>query len=119
MPTILIPGAASGIGRATARRFARDGWRCVLVDRDTAGLTATMAGLIASGQGEHRALEVDLTDAASIDALAERIGTLDALINNAGMSDRGNRPVVEQDGDDWRALLALNLDAPARLVDAL
>lgn len=119
MPTVLITGAASGIGRAAAQRFARDGWRCVLVDRDAQGLSATMAGLAACPEGDHRALEVDLTDAQSIDALAEHTGTLDALINNAGMSDRGNRPVVEQDGDAWRALLALNLDAPARLVEAL
>ncbi|MEM5430350.1 SDR family oxidoreductase [Cupriavidus oxalaticus] len=119
MPAVLITGAAAGIGRAAARRFARDGWRCVLVDRDGAALATTMAGLSASEAGGHEAMETDLTDPAAIDSLTERIGPLDALVNNAGMSDRTNRPVVEQDGDDWRTLLALNLDAPARLVDAL
>lgn len=119
MPAVLITGAAAGIGRAAARRFARDGWRCVLVDRDGAALATTVAGLSAPEAGRHEAVETDLTDAGGINSLTERIGPLDALVNNAGMSDRTNRPVVEQDGDDWRTLLALNLDAPARLVDAL
>ncbi|MFS8978612.1 SDR family oxidoreductase [Cupriavidus necator] len=119
MPAVLITGAAAGIGRAAARRFARDGWRCVLVDRDGAALAATVAGLSAPKAGRHEAVAIDLTDAGGIGALAERTGPLDALVNNAGMSDRTNRPVVEQGGEDWRTLLALNLDAPARLVDAL
>ncbi|MCY0854112.1 SDR family NAD(P)-dependent oxidoreductase [Cupriavidus sp. D39] len=119
MPAVLITGAAAGIGRAAAGQFARDGWRCVLVDRDGAALATTVAGLSAPEAGRHEAVEADLTDAAAIDLLTARIGPLDALVNNAGMSDRANRPVVEQDGDDWQTLLALNLDAPARLVDAL
>lgn len=119
MAAVLITGAAAGIGRAAAQRFARDGWRCVLVDRDGAALAATVAGLPAPEAGRHEAVELDLTDAAAVGALTERTGPLDALVNNAGMSDRTNRPVVEQDGDDWRTLLALNLEAPARLVDAL
>ncbi len=118
MPTVLITGAASGIGRAAAHRFAQDGWRCVLVDRDVKGLATTMAALQALEDGCHRALEVDLTDGMAIGELPELTGSLDAIVNNAGMSDRANRPVVEQD-DDWRALLALNLDVPARLVEAL
>lgn len=119
MPSVLITGAAAGIGRAAAQRFARDGWRCVLVDRDGAALAATVAGLPAPEASRHEAVEIDLTDAAAIGALPARTGPLDALVNNAGVSDRTNRPVVEQDDDDWRTLLALNLDAPARLVDAL
>lgn len=119
MPSVFITGAAAGIGRAAAQRFARDGWRCVLADRDGAALAATVAGLPAAQAGRHEAVEIDLTDAAAIGTLAQRTGPLDALVNNAGMSDRTNLPVVEQDGDDWRMLLALNLDAPARLVDAL
>ncbi|MGN5479321.1 SDR family NAD(P)-dependent oxidoreductase [Cupriavidus basilensis] len=63
-------------------------------------------------------MEIDLTDAVAIGTLTERTGPLDALVNNAGMSDRTNLPVVEA-GEDWQALLALNLEAPARLVDAL
>jgi NAD(P)-dependent dehydrogenase (short-subunit alcohol dehydrogenase family) len=119
VPSVLITGAATGIGRAAAQRFARDGWRCVLVDRAGAALAATVAGLSGSEARRHQAVEMDLTDAAAIGTLPERTGPLDALVNNAGMSDRTNLPVVEQAGDDWRTLLALNLDAPARLVDAL
>jgi NAD(P)-dependent dehydrogenase (short-subunit alcohol dehydrogenase family) len=119
VPSVLITGAAAGIGRAAAQRFARDGWRCVLVDRDGAALAATVAGLPAPQASRHEAVEIDLTDAAAISTLPERTGPLDALVNNAGMSARTSLPVVEQADDDWQALLALNLDAPARLVDVL
>lgn len=64
----------------------------------------------------HRVLTADLTNTAAVEALAERVGTLDALINNAGMSDGGNLAVVDQDDAAWLPLVALNLDAPARLV---
>lgn len=118
MPTVLITGAASGIGRSAAQRLARDGWQCVLVDREAQGLSATLAGMPPAGNTRHRVMTADLTNPAAVEALAGRVGTLDALINNAGMSDRGNLAVVDQDDAAWHPLVALNLDAPARLVQA-
>lgn len=128
MATVLITGAAAGIGRAAAHRFAREGWRCLLADRDAAGLDATIRSLPAGmrgehdGHGDHLALQADLADAAAIEALARRVrasGPLDALISNAGISDSSNRGIEQQEVERWRTVLDVNLHAPARLVEAL
>lgn len=119
MPTVLITGAASGIGRAAVRLFAAQGWRCVLVDRDAEGLARLLAELPAPPEGTHQSCVVDLTVPADIQALAARVPALDALVNNAGLSDSRNIPLAEQGAADLERLLALNLHAPAALVQAL
>lgn len=122
MDTVLLTGAASGIGRATAGRLAAAGHRCILVDRNASALQALRAALPApAGQAHvaHVAHVTDLTDADQIAALADGMPRLDALINNAGMTDSSNRPTVEQSNEDWQRLLDLNLRAPARMVAAL
>lgn len=82
---ILITGAAAGIGRAMALRFAEAGAHLDLVDRDEAGLAA-LADELACGSRQIRTRVVDLTDRAAIVALWEGIGAEppDTLINNAG-----------------------------------
>jgi 3-oxoacyl-[acyl-carrier protein] reductase len=107
-----ITGAASGIGRATALRFAREGARVVANDVDGTALAALVAEIESSG-GTARACPGDVT----LRGVAERIadlalrafGRLDVLHNNAG----GARPVpfAEIDEARYRADLALNLDA--------
>ncbi|MBY4895538.1 SDR family NAD(P)-dependent oxidoreductase [Cupriavidus sp. AU9028] len=122
MATVLITGAAAGIGRAAAHRLARDGWRCLLVDRDAARLDAALRSLPAGMHGDHLALQADLADAAAIEAVARRVrasGPLDALVSNAGISDNSNRGIEQQDAARWRTVLDVNLHAPARLVEAL
>jgi len=119
MDTVLLTGAASGIGRAAAWRLARQGWRCVLLDRDAPALEALRAALPPSAQGGHLACVADLADATRIAALADELPRLDALINNAGMTERGNRPATDIAPGDWQRLLDLNLRAPARLLHAL
>ncbi|MGV2866754.1 SDR family NAD(P)-dependent oxidoreductase [Achromobacter sp. AGC39] len=156
MDTVLLTGAASGIGRATAWRLARLGHRCVLVDRNAKALEDLLAELRAAtklnvdadadriaapvakpsragatdrsapqsqapatAQFEHLGRVVDLTDPEQILALADGMPTLDAIINNAGMTDASNLPVVEQHDRDWQRLLDLNLHAPPRLLRAL
>lgn len=116
--TILITGAASGIGRAAARRLAARGTRCVLVDRDAAGLARLAAELPAPDHGAHLCCAADLTVAADIQALASKVPLLDALVNNAGLSDSRN-VLAERTPADLQRLLALNLHAPAALVQAL
>jgi short-subunit dehydrogenase len=79
--TALITGAAAGIGAAFARALAREGWRLVLVDRNSEGLQALAASL----DTETATVTADLTTEAGIEAVADHCrGGLDLLVNNAG-----------------------------------
>lgn len=105
----LVTGAASGIGLATARALAHHGARVVLADLDhEAGATAVEE----LGPDNTSFAGLDVTDAASWrDAVAHTVstfGTLDVLVNNAGIGGRGG--VLETDPDTWRSVMAVNLD---------
>jgi len=108
----LITGAASGIGLATARRFAAEDAMVILADRDAAGLTAALAELQA-GRDRHLAITLDVTiEAAWIAAMKDirtRYGRLDILVNNAGFGRF--RSIADTTLDEWRATLAVNLDS--------
>ena len=108
----LITGAASGIGLATARRFAGEDATVILADRDEARLAAALAELQADG-GRHLAIPLDVTvEAAWIGAMKEiraRFGRLDILVNNAGFGRF--RSIADTTLDEWRATLAVNLDS--------
>ncbi|MEF3048950.1 SDR family oxidoreductase [Pseudotabrizicola sp. L79] len=84
MKTIMITGAGSGIGRATARHFLENGWRVGLVGRRAAALDKT-----AQGHAAALVLPCDVTDPAAVDAavagMVAQWGRLDALFNNAGV----------------------------------
>lgn len=118
MQTVLITGAASGIGRDTARLFARAGWQCVLVDHNEQALRAVGESLPAPAGTVHVLRTIDLTNAQQVASLREGTPALDALLNNAGMSDTSNTPLVDQSPAQMGRLLALNLAAPAAVVDA-
>lgn len=117
MQTVLITGAASGIGRDTARLFAESGWQCVLVDYNTEALQQLGQSLPAPASASHVLRAVDLTDRGQIASLAEGMPALDALLNNAGMSDTTQLPLAEQSSAQLERLLALNLAAPAAMVE--
>jgi len=118
MQTVLITGAASGIGRDAARLFAAAGWQCVLVDHNEAALHALGRTLPSPASSPHVLRTVDLTDPAQIASLRDGTPALDAVLNNAGMSDASNTPLAEQSPAQMARLLALNLAAPAAVVDA-
>lgn len=118
MPTVLITGAASGIGRDTARLFAGAGWQCVLVDNNEQALRPSAQSLPSPASAAHVLRTIDLTDPAQIASLGKGTPELDAIINNAGMSDTSNMPLAEQGQAQIGRLLALNLAAPAAVVDA-
>lgn len=115
--SVLITGAGAGIGRAAALGLARAGWRCVLVDADATALQRLEA-LWPAGAESPLSLVADLTDAARIERLRQEIPPLDALINNAGMSAGGAEATSGHDDGTAARLLALNMAAPARLVQA-
>ncbi|GAA0302339.1 SDR family oxidoreductase [Rhodovulum strictum] len=108
MQTILVTGAGSGIGRATARTFLDAGWRVALAGRREAPLVET-----AQGNADALILPMDVTDAAALEAGFARIasdwGRLDVLFNNAGIGLRA-APIDEIALDDWRRLSAINID---------
>ena len=118
MQTALITGAASGIGRDAARLFAAAGWQCVLVDYNEQALHQLGQSLPKPAGASHLLRTVDLTDASQIEHLREGTPALDAVLNNAGMSDSSNTPLAEQSPQQTQRLLALNLAAPAAVVDA-
>ena len=98
---VVVTGAGRGIGAAVAERFAGEGARVVALDL-TAG-ERTEAGV--------EQLACDVTDPASVqaavDAIVERHGTIDVLINNAGINVDG--PVEELEWDRWRACFDVNV----------
>ena len=108
----LVTGAARGIGLATARRFLAEGWQVALLDIDAATLTAAADSI---GPSEAvLALVCDVADptavAEAFDALAQRFGRLDALVNNAGTAVF--KPMLETTHAEWARVLAVNLGGP-------
>ncbi|MFE9464161.1 SDR family oxidoreductase [Streptomyces virginiae] len=108
---VLVTGAASGIGRATAFAFAEAGARVVAVDRDAEGAarTADMARLV--GASEAWAECVDVSDEQAMEKLAAKVaaeyGIVDVLVNNAGIGLSG--AFLDTTAEDWRKVLDVNL----------
>jgi NAD(P)-dependent dehydrogenase (short-subunit alcohol dehydrogenase family) len=107
--SVLVTGAGSGIGRATARLFASEGAQVLAVDVHE-GVEDTAAGHagIATLRGDTGS-EADV--AAAVAAAVERHGGLDILHANAGVSG-GMAGLFEQSAEDWAALLRVNLIGP-------
>ncbi|HEY7013133.1 MAG TPA: SDR family oxidoreductase [Streptosporangiaceae bacterium] len=110
-PVILITGAASGIGAATARCFARGGWRLVLADLDASGLGAVGAELPGLGAAGVLSVPTDVTSVDSVTALvgaAAQAGPLDAVHANVGICPP-ERPLVDTDPATVDRVLDVNI----------
>ena len=107
MKSILITGAGSGIGCATAAAFGKAGWDLALVGRRREALEET-----AKIAGRGHVIPGDLTIAGEVERVfaeaVSRMGRLDVLFNNAGRSSRP-KTIDEMPLEDWRAVLDINL----------
>lgn len=110
--TVLVTGAGRGLGLAMARRVAREGARVWLADVRTDRLDAAAATLWDEGL-DVDTVEVDVTDHASVQAMAKMVGPVYGLVNNAALADGvGGKPVHEISPADWDQLMAVNLRGP-------
>ena len=111
--TAVVTGASSGIGAATARSLAEAGFRVFCAARRTERVEA-LADEIGGV-----AVTCDVTDDASVAALAQAVGSpLDVLVNNAGGA-YDLAPVAEADPDDWRRMYEVNVIGLVRVTQAL
>jgi NAD(P)-dependent dehydrogenase (short-subunit alcohol dehydrogenase family) len=110
--TVLVTGAASGIGAAMARTFHAHGASLVLADRDVDGLEAIRSDLPAS-----QIVVFDQADPASILALAESAGPVDVLLNNAGVLWAG--PFAEMPMAEMDRVVTINFLGPMRVAHAI
>jgi NAD(P)-dependent dehydrogenase (short-subunit alcohol dehydrogenase family) len=106
---IFITGGGSGIGRAVAERFAREGWRVGLADVNAKGLTET-AALLPAGMSDTYIMDVRDRDSWKNDLddfTAKTGGRLDVLFNNAGIGTGG--PITEMSFEDLDRVVQINL----------
>ncbi|NUK73111.1 SDR family NAD(P)-dependent oxidoreductase [Streptomyces lunaelactis] len=108
----VVTGAASGIGRAMARRFAADGLKVVLADVEEEALRKAAGELTAEG-AQVLARTVDVSDRASVLALAdaayETFGAVHVLCNNAGVGSGAEGRMWEHEPNDWKWAFAVNV----------
>ena len=112
-PVAVVTGASSGIGAATARRLARDGFDVVAAARRRERLDA-----LAADEPHVRAVTLDVTDDASVAALAADLPDVALLVSNAGGAF-GMAEVASSDVADWQAMYDVNVLGSVRVVQAL
>ncbi len=116
--TVVISGAANGIGQAAAVRLAEEGAQVVIADRAKAAETLH---LIETLGAQAKAVECDVSDPVGVAALKEEVekngGSCDILVNNAGIYPM--QPFDEITFEDWRRVLSVNLDSMFLMTKAL
>ncbi|MEO3863615.1 SDR family oxidoreductase [Acrocarpospora sp. B8E8] len=116
----VVTGAASGIGRATALRLAREGYEIAMMDLDGTGLAETSA-LIGEAGGLARPFTADLCDPLAVGSvtreIAVTVGAPEVLVNVAGIGLAAT--VLETSDADWNRVLAVNLTGPFLTIRAI
>ncbi len=121
--TVVVTGAARGLGFASAVRLYRDGWRVIAAMRTPDRAMPLLREAAGAGEDDERLIgvQLDLLDSASISAAAkaieERVGAPYALVHNAGISAAGM--VEEADMDVWERMFATHVMGPVALTKAL
>jgi NAD(P)-dependent dehydrogenase (short-subunit alcohol dehydrogenase family) len=113
----VVTGANSGIGLATALRLARDGFEVWAGARSEAGLAAIEQAASGAGPGSVRAVQLDVTDDASVAAAFDAIqaeGPVDVLVNNAGITGAGS--VEETPIETYQAMFDTNVLGVVRCI---
>lgn len=117
---VLITGAASGIGRATALAAARSGARLVLTDRHTDGLSSIAADIDAAGGTVVLQQAADVTDLGAVRSLADAThaagGSVDVVMNIAGVSAWGTVDRLEH--RHWQQMVDVNLMGPIHVIES-
>ncbi|MFB6720352.1 SDR family NAD(P)-dependent oxidoreductase [Kribbella sp. NPDC056345] len=112
-PLAVVTGASSGIGAATARRLAKDGFEVIAAARRLDRIEALAKEI------DGRAIQCDVTSADDVAALAATVGDrLDLLVNNAGGAF-GAEPVADADLDAWRRMYEVNVIGVAAVTKSL
>jgi len=118
--TVLVTGAAKGIGKAVALHFARAGARVAMLDRDAAALdtaiaeaqTVSTAGVLALGADVSRSGEVSN----AVDAALEHFQTIDIVVSNAGVHYA--RAIDQYTDEEWNQILSVNLSGAFHVIRA-
>jgi 2-hydroxycyclohexanecarboxyl-CoA dehydrogenase len=116
----IITGGAGGIGSATCRRFAAEGARVAVFDRDEAGAQKVAREIEAAG-GKAQAFTCDISDRQSVDAAVaaseSALGPVAVLVNNAGFDIF--KPFLKTEPGEWERLIAINLRGPLHMHHAV
>jgi NAD(P)-dependent dehydrogenase (short-subunit alcohol dehydrogenase family) len=115
---VLVTGATAGIGRETAKLFARRGATLVVTGRDTVRGAQTVAVIEAEGPCAEF-IAADLNDVESVRNLAEQAGEIDVLINNAAATRAKFAPTLDQDVELFNTIFDVNVPGPFFLTAAL
>ena len=108
----VVTGASAGIGEATARTLAAQGFHVVAVARRADRINAL------ADEINGTAIVADVTDGAAVDALSDQLPRVDVLVNNAGGA-KGLEPVADADLDNWRWMWETNVLGTLRVTRAL
>lgn len=112
----VVTGAASGMGKAIAELYAKEGSKVIVADLNIEGAEATVEAITQNG-GNAKAVKVNVANLADvenmIDTAVKEYGTLDILVNNAGIMD-GMEAVGDVEDDRWDLIFDINTKAVMR-----